>query len=199
MMIHERDRQLLEMINTQHGKGKATKGSLRQELALQNQKNSYEFDFDGKRQSKTSEVLLAAQDIFYANRLALYLIREESGKEGTGELFSYIDATVFAAATGFVPAHLNVIWNGRIQCQLGTKVIMESFSSRLFHKRAEELLDRDGSVDLEPALILYGQEKNKLSLILPTFAGIQIQSIVTGTDNKVVLIADGFLVTGVAK
>lgn len=189
-------KELLATLEGKYGKGKVTKSFLRQELILKNNQAAYEFDFDGKRNQKASERLLAAQDIFFVLSLALYLVKETDGKEGSGVLLTHVDSAVFAAVAGFTPAHLEAIYNGYIQGKMGNTVVFEALQAKNFRKLPSELLNRDGSVEIDPTIVLYGQEKNKLTLNIPSFAGIEVASVAAGVSHKIVLIPEGFLVTG---
>jgi hypothetical protein len=196
-MFTEHEKQLLkEVIEPRFGKGKATKSYLRQEAVLKNNQSTLDFDFDGKRNSKPSERLLAQQDIFFATALGLFLLREEDGKEGSGVLLTHVDSSVFAAATGFTPAHLEAVYNGLIKAQMGNQIIFEALATKNFRHVPTHYVERDGTIVLNPTIIINGKEKNKFTLNIPSFAGIQIASVTENISNKVVLMAEGFLVTG---
>lgn len=195
-LMNHKVKDLLPSLEARYGKGKVTASFLRQELALRNNQASYEFDFDGKKSPKASERLLAAQDIFIVTALSLHLLKEEDGKEGSGVLLTHVDSAVFVAAAGFVPAHLETLYNGAIQCKMGNTTVFEALQTKNFRKVPAEFIQRDGSVDIDPNIVLFGKEKNKLILTIPSFAGINIASVAAGVSHKVVLMPEGFLVTG---
>lgn len=193
-----RDRELLLTLEAEFGKGKVTRSFLREEAVLVNQNQTYAFAFDGNVKPKISERKVASQDIFVANRLGLFLLREDAVKIGSGVLRTAVTAE-FAAAAGFVPADLEAIWNGSIKAEIDNVTIFEALESQDFRKVVTEFQPQYGKVSIEPRLVLNGKAKNKLTVTVPTWNGIQLQSVVAGTDHKLVLCAFGFLITGAAK
>jgi hypothetical protein len=191
--------ELLAKVEAKYGKGVATKSFLRQEAILKNNQNSYSFDFDANKPSQASERRLAVQDAFFANKIGLFLLKETDTTIGSGVPRTFADPDVFTAVAGFTLAHLETIYNGSVKAEIGKQTVFEALPTIQFRKVPTEFQEGNGVLDIEPALILYGNEKNRLTLTIPVFSGIQIENPTAGINHKVAIILFGFLVTGVVR
>lgn len=185
-------------IEERYGKGSARRSFLRQEQVIKNAKGKYEFDFNGNVTGKSTERKLNQQDVFFAHSIGLFLLREEVAKIGSGVLRTHVDPADFVAATGFVPAHLELLYNASLKAEINNETIFEALETTNFRKVPVQYMPQMGVEHLDPALVLNGRKKNLFTLNAETFAGIQWESVTTGTDNKVVAMLFGFQVFDVA-
>lgn len=192
-------------------KEKITRSFLRQEVVITNTNSKYEFDFnqDSSKQGNKTERLLRRQDIFYADSVGMFLVREVAAELGTGVLQTYPNPVAFPAAAGFTPADLEIFYNAFLSAQIDQKIFFEFLDTQLFlcvpeSQQIAAGIERsqrspnDGFIDLEPNLVLSGKRTNKLEINVPTFAGAEVASVTAGTDHKIVMYARGFLIPGVA-
>jgi hypothetical protein len=198
--MNQRDRVLLEQLEAKYGKGRVIASFLRQEVVLKNQQNGYRFDFNDDNKGKATERRLAKQDLFVANSLGLFLLKEIAGKEGLGLLQTHPAPAVFVEATGvaFTRAHLEAVYNGSLAVRQDNNVIVDKFPTAKFRKRNSQETEShitDGMSEIEPNLVFIGDRKKEVSVEIPTVSGIQIESGVAGEEHKLVLVAFGFLIS----
>jgi hypothetical protein len=179
---------------------------LRKELVLKNNVAQYKFVFDQTDTGANKN--LRRQDVFVVTSWGLFLTREAQTAKGTGVLQTYVNTTFFLAVAGpsaFTPDHLQTIYNGYLDTTTDKNKVYENYQTDRFQRipqtqqsvtNAKSQRDpNDGYVDTDPLLFLNGERKNDIALNIPTFSGIAIESQTSGTDNLVVMIPRGFLLS----
>lgn len=187
--------------------------TFRSELKLDNNTQNYDFPVlveDSVARSKT-ENRINKNDRFYITSLGLFLLKRTTGKEGLDVLQTYPNAVVFPdVASQFNNEHLEVVYNGKFRVEIDQKAVIEELPAQEFRVvpqtlqlAADTYSQRDnsmGMVDLPAYVVLNGNATNLLRLTIPSFSGMLINdSTSTTTENRVVLVAKGFLVKNAAK
>lgn len=201
-------------------------GALRQEILITNTATQYVFDYNAQGQNSNAQanntstnVLLNRNDNFHTISVGLYL--KSVVTSGTAilndraPLFTYVDALAFVAAAGFVPADLEVFYNGVLNYTQNNDEIVRNFPTHKFRHVPESQSGAAAAnitsyrqsqfewgmgVSLqEPVLNLYGNQKNRFTLVLPTDAAYQVANTNANTSNYVVLVQYGFLASNVSK
>lgn len=203
-----RDRQLFELLVKMFPGITPQPSYLRQDIKLENNKTTYLFEFDGENnaQAKLPQKGLKKQDIFVSNVWGLFLLREADIAVGTGVLQTYVNTTYFPVVAGFTPEHLNLIYAGNIEAVVNDTTVFNALQSEAFQSIPELLqsgsairskrMPIDGYQAIEPNFKLNGELTRKITLEIPSIAGMQIASVTAGTENKVSLIQKGFLLRG---
>lgn len=200
------ERNLVEQLEQKFGIS-PTPSYLRQEAVLKNNKSSYEFTFS-QSQDEGAEKTLKDQDLFFANAVGIFLLKETKGNEGAGLLQTYPNGNEFpdnaTAGSEFLNSHLNCIYNGYIDSDVDKFNVLDGLDTRRFYYRPEQV---EGATDgfkgfatIPKMLKLNGDRKNKFILYIPSFTGIQIEERANADINhKVVLYLRGFLMDGAAR
>lgn len=183
----------------------------RSEVALANNEQNYKFPIiseDSVKKAKT-ENRINKNDTFFMTALSLMLVRRQVDKEALDVLQTYPNAVAFpAVASQFDPTHLEAIYNGKLEVEINSTKILEDLSTSIFREVPETIQvagvpfsqkNRNTGVYALPKHVkVYGSETNSIKLTIPTFTGMKIQDE-TGLatiENRVVLIAYGFLIKG---
>jgi hypothetical protein len=182
---------------------------LRAKQPLLNNKSQYDFNIvlQSGGQAVLPELKLQITDAFYCYAIGLFLEREETAKPGKAVLQTYPNETYFPVVVGppaFTPADLEAIYNGYMQIQVNQTVICQYLPTSQFrtvdttlqsgtNNKSERHVD-DGFVELEPNLKLAGSQNIKISVVMPSWANIAIESQSAGFVNNLVLMPLGFLI-----
>ncbi len=199
MTQSERNRALYNAVKANHPGAIITKSYLREEQTLQNNKSQYDYFFDAGVKPKTSERKISQQDLFVANAIGLFLLREDKTKIGSGVLRTSVASEFVDIAGIFNDTDLEAIYNGFISASVGQTKIFDALDTFRFRKVNAEFTNPDsaGTVDLEPALELDGKQKNKVTVEVPSWSGIQFAGDPASTfEHKLVVVLYGFLITG---
>jgi hypothetical protein len=205
------EREIFKTLKANNGDKNIMPFVFRSELALGNNSQIYEFPIlaeDSVKKSKT-ESRINKNDTFFMTSLSLQLVRRQVDKEALDVLQTYPNSVAFPDVAGqFDHTHLEAIYNGKLQLEINTQKILEDLSTSIFREVPETLQvagvpfsqkDRNTGVYALPKHVkIYGSETNKISLTIPTFTGMKIQdeSALATIENRVVLVAYGFLIKG---
>lgn len=177
---------------------------LRVEAKLVASQSVYKFDVKNTTAGSAIEKKLDINDTFFVTHLGI----QNYPWLTTGPRFnfpeSYINKTRYVAAAGFVPDHLNLIYQGKLSIKVGTKTVIEEMDTNRFlsipqtqQSGATNYSQKDGDsalVELTPNVILSGKAANDITLELPSDGNPQWANTNANTDNYVVFLAKGFLV-----
>lgn len=179
-------------------------GTLILEAALQNGKSTYQFHIKKGTGSseRSSERRLDQNDAFVAVATGLFLKKEDSAKGGSAPIYTFPNATVFAAETDHVvTADLESVYNSSLAVKVGDVVYNEAMDMnpcRVVRSAATEKLSMDGYVANTPIITFDGTAKNEITLTLPNYTGQSIQYSTANAGNTIYLQVRyfGFLVSG---
>lgn len=185
-----------------------TPAILRQSVVITNTKDNYIFEFN-KDTDTGADINLKREDDFVITDLGVYLLREPTAEAGTGVLQTYVNATNFPAASGFSPEDLNVFYNGTLETRRDKQTDYEKFPTLAFQfipqfqqsasTNKSQKNAFDGVVSLDPLVRFKGNAKNKITITVPIFGGIEVASVTAGVDHKLVVIPYGYLISGLNK
>lgn len=181
---------------------------LRAESVLTNDKSSYVFNFKTTNNDLRTESKLTQNDIFVTTGLGLFIEREAVAAPGSAVLQSYPNPLVFVAAAGFVPAHLEVVYNGYMNLTTGSMVTIDKLPTLAFRnvpQTQQSAANANSQFTLEDLLyaggediIFDGSKTQELKFDFPTFNGMSIASVDGAYVNKLVVVATGYIVKGMA-
>lgn len=194
---------------------------LRMESQISNTESVYRFRPEPQPASDhNTERKLNRNDVFHSTRWGMFLMAVVSSAFGPAVLQTYANPGVFVTAAGFTPAHLEAFYNGFIQVKVGTRVWIDGFDTARFryvpdaqqgtttaaiagpvtYTLANSGFDGDkGYYNLQPNLVLKGNENTEISLSIPSFSSIQVANTNANTVNWVALIPRGFIIKDVSK
>lgn len=188
-----------------------TPSVLREEIELKNNESSLKFTFSDKKDASPTDVLLKDQDLFFANCIGLFLLKESDAKRGSGVLQTYPNPIVFPDNTTsgqeFNNTDLNVIYNGVLDSVVDKDNVLDSFDTLRFYNAPETqktattaYSQKDGYYGfsmIEPVLKLNGDRKNSFILKIPSFSGVLVENREgNDTKHKVVLMLRGYILDG---
>lgn len=192
--------------------------SLRREVEIKNNKTILNFDFAETKDKTQLERLLDVKDAFVAHSLALYITREVATKIGANLPMTYVNNGVFPKSTNFDPDELDgVLYNATMDITIGSLVVSRRTDTLRFRhvpetqgtKNFNILGDLPSEVrqpilgvkdafdmskvaqDIEPFLFLSGEIKMVISITLPLFDGVKIESVEPGVKYKAGMILSG--------
>jgi hypothetical protein len=204
--LAQRDRQIFNTISKKYPGIIPSPSYLRIEQVLSNSKSTYEFRFAKTDNEAITEIKLDRNDIFVVTDLAVYLLREDTTKPGLGVLQTFNNLQVFAAATGFTPAHLEVVFNGKLELKVGSKINIENLPMQAFRRVPETQQSAstnlskyhvdEAKLPLGSLLYLQGNMDTKVTITIPTFSTIAIAAVGANLTNKIVLHPYGYLIRG---
>ena len=180
--------------------------SIRRQVVLKNNASNYEFFFDDNKGENT-EVSLSKQDTFVITDLGFYLAKEPNNKKGSGIFQTYVNTTYFPPVAGFDPNDLQTIYNGVMSSKTDNTTLYEKFAmdNFMFVPQAQQSLaisksqrnSSDGRVEIDPLIYFDGRRKNSITVSIPTYTGIAIESTVANTDHLLVCVPSGFLLSNI--
>lgn len=192
---------------------------LRTEFVLINTQQDYEWNFKQYKTPQTSvppdnstEILLERNDGFHAYALRVLLGRRINASNGAMNVATYPDPVLFPAAAGFVPQHLQLVYNGLYYLKVDQTNWVDGAPTDVFRNvpqtldgttnanQFQELGFTDGMQMLEPFINIFGNKENAIRFKFPPFNGTALnwQSVVTGTDNIMIVELHGWLARGIA-
>ncbi len=200
-----------------YAKEKVQASFLRQELPLRNNQSTYAFDFQPKNGSKPTERLLQRTDNFHMLGLGLLLAVENKNKPGSAPLLAYpqlfevqkliASGTAIGGIADPDVRDLNAIYNGILAIkQVSTEVVSDVDTRRFYvvpSTQENGINDRseanyaDGIISIEPQPILVGKDSNALTVTIPTWPGIALQSNRADWEINLVAYAVGYRILGV--
>jgi len=222
MKITNRNRALLEMAKQRFPARTATLSYLRAELVLLNNVTTYKFSFlsNSPQTANPASLGLDSTDAFICDKLGFFLAARNKSQSGVERLHTYPAQDTFPTVTGatslapgspanFKNHHLNLIYNGRYKITLDNKVYFEKMDMfrhlyvpdvQTTEGQVSRIDTSAGFVNLEPYLILSGERKHEIEVVLPSITGMEIEAVrqTTGTADKehiLVLIAQGMLIS----
>lgn len=191
---------------------------LRQDVLLENNKDTLTFDFKDKRGSASYERLLKDTDVFVANSFGLFICVEETAKPGTGRLITFpndfrirnaADTAGGAAATAPVSEHLNIIYSGYTNVMINQKEVYTALENRQFLNippTQENGLNDWDSIDYRntqmpifPGLVINAIWDNRITVKLPTFNGNLIAANKAGWQIRLAAVFNGMIIPGAAQ
>jgi hypothetical protein len=206
--LASRDRQIFNTLNKKFHGVVPSPSYLRIEQTLSNSKGSYEFRFAKTDNESITEIKLDRNDIFVVTDLAVYLLREDSTKPGLGVLQTFVNQQVFASATGFTPAHLETVFNGKLELKVGSKINIENLSMQNFRRVPETQQSSatnlskynvdESKLSLGSLLYLKGNADTKVTINYPTFASMALAAVASNISHKLVFHPYGYLIRGAA-
>lgn len=206
-IFSERDRVLSQELFKQFGKGVAvTKSYIRQSFEIKDNQSTYEFDLGaGNPNQPLPQLLLKLIDLFVANRIAFYLEKVDITKVGNGVLQTYPNPQIFGAQA----PDLETAYNGSVQISVNQTILYNNLDTHRFRFIPQtqqsatiansEQNHTDPFIELEPNIKFSGDQSNKVTLTIPSFAGINIESKTAGIKYFLVMYLNGFLVPNGAR
>lgn len=203
----ERDRELSQKLFKEFGQGVAvTKSYIRQGMEIKDNQSSYLYDLGaGNPNAPLPQNLLKLIDLFVANRCAFYIEKQDTTKVGNGILQTYPNPQVFV---GQAP-DLETFYNGNVQISVNQTILYNSLDTHRFRvipqtqqsavNANSEQTHSDPFIELEPNVRFSGDQSNKVTLQIPSFQGINIESKVAGIKYFIVMYLSGFLVPNGAR
>jgi len=156
-----------------------------------------------------TEVRLNKNDLFFMVGMGLFIVREETGKEGRAVLQTYPNENTFPVVAGFKPTDLEVIYNGRLSMKVGAVEYISILDTNRFRfvpetqqsaaTNKDEFSEDNNFAELPTHYKLRGTDQTEISIVLPTFNGIEIESVTAGFTHRLVLIPKGFIIKNGAK
>lgn len=203
-----RDRQIYNSLVKKYPGQIISPDYLRIEQDLTNTKGSYVFPIETTSGQGLLERKLDRNDIFVITSLGIFLLAEVDTTPGAGVLQTYPNQTVFPAAAGFNPDHLEAIYNGKLSLKVQSKMNIEGMSMLHFRYVPETQQSAAGnksqySVDraaypLGSLIALKGTMNVEVKVEFNTFANIQIAAVAANTKHKIVFMPFGYLIKGAA-
>lgn len=187
---------------------------LRVEAPISNNANTYELKIleDTQAGIKT-EIRLNKNDMMYVTGIGLALynrkaINDPSASTETIEpLQTYPNQTYFAASVLHVPGHLEVFYKGDLSLKIGNTVFIPKLSTDKFKyvpqtqqsaaTNKSQYTNDDLIKELASHYRIKGTDQIEFNLNVKTIAGLLAAADTTtspNTENRVVLLLDGFLV-----
>lgn len=199
-----RNRALIGFAKKQFPGSNPTISFLKAVVVLKNNLNVYKFSFNQFDSSEApGEVKLPQTDAFVVDKLAYFIASRNANEAGTERLVTYPDTTIFPNVTGatglvagspadFKNSHLNAIYNGQYKINLNNRDIFEKVDMQrhLYVPRQDQSIPmrenpEAGFLKIEPYLILRGQTKHYLEVLLPAIANMRIEAVrQTGQANE---------------
>lgn len=182
-------------------------GKLRLESTITNSQNIIPFNvLEDTTVPTRTEKRLNKNDMFFMVSLGLFLAKLETGKEGRTKLLTYVNLTEFVAAAGFTPTDLEVVYNGNVSLKISTREYISILDTNRFRyvpqtqqtaaTNYDQYNEDENFVDLPTHYKLRGTDQIELSVNLPYFNGIQVESVAAGFTNNLVLVPKGFIIKG---
>lgn len=209
MSIQYLERQIFQLVR-RWAKNKGIKATpepsyLRVQQSLANSKTVYDFQIKNDTSTAQQEVKLDRNDLFITSHIGLFLIPEVSTTLGAEVLHSYPNQTAFAAASGFTPAHLNVVYNGFLRIKTGQTVNAQNIPGWNFYYAAETQKSAATNEDqfnikehshwLNGLMFWFkGWSSIEIKHEIQSFTGLQIAAVAANTTNKLVLHLGGYLI-----
>lgn len=191
-----------------------TPGYIRIEKKIYNGQTKYDFicTRDGNADTVT-ENKLDRNDKFVVTHMGLFLMKRLSTLIGAEVLQSYPNEMVFAdVSTDFIGEHLEAIYNGKLGLKVGQTNFIEGMDLRRFRNvpTAQELTfnsttskvansgqtEKTGFVEMTPQVTIDGNAKAMITIDAPVASSHKVAHTTSNTDNFIVLVLRGFLVTG---
>jgi len=206
------DREYFQQVKSTFGQGVPSPSFLRIEQTLANTKTRYKFDVKKSEATVATERTLDRNDVFVITHVGVYLIAQVSTTLGAEVLQTYPNTDIFVSATGFTPAHLELIYNGWLELKIGSKVNIEAMDMQKFrfvpttqqHAATTYLLNTEWNAEecsfWPGALIhLHGTQNIEVYIEFPSIASMQIAAVASNTNNKLVFMPFGYLIKNAAK
>lgn len=207
-LVGDRDRNIFNALRGKYPSLMPAPSYLRVEATLQNSRSNYVFDVKKNGNESATEVKLDRNDLFVITDLAFYLIAQDSTKVGREILETYNNETTFPPVTGFDPKDLEAVYNGKFSLKLGTIVNIEGMSMQHFKYvpqtqrsaagNRNQYSQRDASYALGSLIYLRGTNDITVTVDIPTYAGIALQSQTANVNHKLVFHPYGYLIKGAA-
>jgi hypothetical protein len=197
---------------------------LRQEIALQDSKTSYEFTFLEDQNAPAYEQRLQQNDIFYITDVCVGVTRRVTARPSAGFRYQYADPFVFSEA-GESEGINAIFQGGKLSATFNNNLIIPSLDLDRFRsaKQAQAVAgtppavvpyavttaapvqtlpvswdNKDGFIEMAQIPVLSGKNTNRFVVSIPSYSGIQLESE-TDTFNALSLYLRGFLVSGAAR
>lgn len=186
---------------------------IRAERIIDNQTNKYDFKvLEDTSSNNKVETRINKNDLMYVTGIGLFIYNRKgtndpnASTEAVEPLQTYPNESYFAASAGHVPAHLEFIYKGSLFLQVGDTVFIPGLHTDKFKyvpqtqqssaTNKSQYRNQDAIVELAQHYKIYGSDTVDLSLNVKTFAAIKAAAdpAVANTENRVVLILDGFVV-----
>lgn len=190
---------------------------LRQEATISNSQGVYKFDFSNVNNTPSTSlppqlVLLDKNDLFVCTHVGVYLYEADSTTVGyvRDGLQTYVNPLYFVAAAGFVPGHLNQVYQGKLKYKVASTEVLESIDLGLACRQPDRQgitaatvvgsqNPEDGLIDLASFPFINGSQQTIFILDLPIFTGITWAAVAANKSNVLVVKPHGVLVKGGAR
>jgi hypothetical protein len=180
-------------------------GKLRLESTLSNSSNTIQVPvLEDSIQPLKTEVRLNKNDLFFMIGLGMFITRQETGKEGRAVLTTYPNEFVFPAVAGFKPSDLEALYNGKISMKVGDREYISTLDTNRFRfvpetqqsgaTNKDEFSEDNNFSELPTHYKLRGTDQIDLSVVFPSFNGIEIESVTAGFKHQLVLVPKGFII-----
>lgn len=181
---------------------------LRVDQKISNSTTTYRFDIKNTTSGGPLDKKLDINDTFFVTHIGI----QNYPHLNTGPRFnhpeSYVNKTRYAAAAGFVPDHLNMLYQAKLSVRVGTRTVVEDLDTNRFLQipmtqqsgatNYSEKSEEQGLVEITPNVVLSGKADNGITLDVPTTEGtLQWANTNANTDNYVTFIVKGFLVKSI--
>lgn len=210
-LLGDRDRNIFNALRSKYTNLIPAPSYLRVETTLQNSRSNYLFDVKKNGNESATEVKLDRNDLFVITDLAFYLIAQDTTKVGREILETYNNETSFPPVAGppaFDPKDLEAVYNGKFSLKLGTIVSIEGMSMQHFKyvpqtqrstsSNRSQYSQREAAYALGSLIYLRGTNDITVSVDIPTYAGIALQSQTANINHKLVFHPYGYLIKGAA-
>lgn len=178
-----------------------TQSHLRFEVEAATNKTSYEFGIlvnDTRSQIFPTETRLELQDMFFVNRLFIFLGKAATQQDISFQLHSYPNTQTFATSYPALQALYN---NGRLQIEVNRKQVLVNHpvmkhyyvpQTQQWQNQAAvhdqfSMEEGIGGANIEPHIVLLGTKNNEMKLELKQ----SLSQVEAGT--RIVVIVDGIL------
>ena len=206
--VGDSPRKILTTLKTKFPKSVIAPGFIRCEQLLVNGNGEYTFTLKTLGNESPTENKLNEQDGFMILGYGIFLLRESTTVGGISVLQTYPNAQIFPdeAGLGLKNQHLEVVYNGKLTMKVGDttylpgaytgdcRVVRTTLQSGTLTQSEKHA--GDGFVALCPQYFVRGRELNEIKLRVPANANQLVQSTGGTYNTKVVLILQGFTVSG---
>lgn len=181
-------------------------GFFRVESLIKNGQSKYSFPIQKDSNSdQLTESKLDRNDKFMLTHLGLFLMKRLTTKPGIEVLQTYPNIQEFADdSTNFLGADLEAFYNGHMSLKVGQTTFIERLDTRRFRaiedtqqssaSTKSSARENSGFIEMTPQVMLEVDQKIEIAVEAPT-AFAKVQNTVANTNNYLVLVGRGFLIT----
>lgn len=186
-----------------------SEGYIRVEEKIVNGKGNYKFNITRDTFDQITERKLDRNDKFLVTEIGIFLMRRLETQIGVEVLQTYPNEVVFQNGVedqSFNYAHLESIYNGSLAVKVGQTKFIEGMDLLRFRnvpqsqESANIIFSQhngkvDGFCETTPQILLSGDEKHEIEISIPVDANTKIAHTANNTNNYLVLMCRGLLIS----